>query len=110
MSIKLTYSTAIDCGCLGELDAKITFIYTPAERATMYRSNGDPGDPGCPSEVEVLSLTWPYDSSYLSATWDHLLDHTQEELIEELEAFALECITEGDVDDRIDEYKERFHD
>ena len=87
-----TLSTFLDCGALGELDCNVTFTYKPRTPDTR-------DFPGDPSETNILSLEWPCDSGYLQATFDHLTEHDQENLLEECEAHALECISEGGYDE-----------
>lgn len=41
---------------LGESQVQVHFNYTPEEPATMYRSNGDPGDPGTPEEFDITKI------------------------------------------------------
>lgn len=91
---KHEYHTSIDLGALGELDCIIHFNYSPGTPDRMYLPNGDPGYPGDPSEVDILSLEWPCDSGYLQATFDHLTEHDQEALLEECEAYAIETLSE----------------
>jgi len=55
MSHKIKLVLTLDLGILGERDAYFLISYIPATRDVMYLSNGDPGYPGDPAEVEILS-------------------------------------------------------
>ena len=52
-----TVTMTVDCGMLGENDIVFDVKYTPGTPDVMYLSNGDPGYPGDPAELEVLSAT-----------------------------------------------------
>jgi len=52
-----TITLCVDCGQLGENDITFIVSYRPGTPDVMYLSNGDPGYPGDPCELEVLSAT-----------------------------------------------------
>jgi len=52
---QLAITMTLDLGALGEQDVTFAVIYSPATPAVRYLSNGDPGYPGDPAELEVIS-------------------------------------------------------
>ncbi len=60
-----TYDMAITimiggCGSMqGEQEVKVKYTFSPGTPDVTYLKNGDPGYPGYPSEVEILSMTAP---------------------------------------------------
>ena len=48
----------LQLGDLGEdIEATLEYTYIPGTPDVMYTSNGDPGYPGDPSEIEIESFT-----------------------------------------------------
>ena len=43
-------------GLAGEQEVVVEYTYTPGTPDVMYLKNGDPGYPGDPPEVEILSM------------------------------------------------------
>jgi len=52
---QLAITMTLDLGALGEQDVTFAVIYSPATPDVRYLSNGDPGYPGDPAELEVIS-------------------------------------------------------
>lgn len=57
MSQYLTIYRTVDCGALGEHEARILAKYWPGRPGSFYKRNGDPGDPPEPDEAEILSVS-----------------------------------------------------
>lgn len=55
--LKSSFSTTIELKTGTEVDVVVEYSYSPATPDVFYLSNGDPGYPGDPEEVEVLSIT-----------------------------------------------------
>jgi hypothetical protein len=66
MNHRVEFTMTLDLGILGEHDVKFLVNYLPATRDVMYMPNGDPGYPGDPAEVEILSA-WIGDHTSISA-------------------------------------------
>jgi len=49
------FSLTLDLGMLGERDVDFSVNYTPGTPDVYYLRNGDPGHPGDPPELEILS-------------------------------------------------------
>ena len=46
----------LNMGDLGEWNVEIEYKYTPATPDVMYLRNGDPGHPGDPAEISLISV------------------------------------------------------
>lgn len=55
MTYKTNLTLTLDLGVLGERDVDFAVRYAPATRDVMYLPNGDPGYPGDPAELDILS-------------------------------------------------------
>jgi len=44
---------------LEEIKFEVEYFFTPAEEEVPYQSNGDPGNPGFPAEIEIHKI-WLY--------------------------------------------------
>lgn len=80
-----THVTIDEC----EIDVEVEAHVTPGFAGTMYRSNGDPGDPPESGEVEVMSVCGPdgeIEFESLSASDQERLERLAEERAENYEA------------------------
>lgn len=64
----------------GEVKLKVRCNYIPAFAGTMYKRNGDPGDPPEPSETEFLNITVVNDLRTEEIEFDHLPEDVQDRL------------------------------
>ena len=93
MTYKTNLTLTLDLGVLGERDVDFAVRYAPATRDVMYLPNGDPGYPGDPAELEILSAkVGGVDITALVPEDDALLYR----LIEEADEWAREDSREGD--------------
>jgi len=80
-----TITLCVYCGLLGENDIEFVVDYSPGTPAVMYLSNGDPGYPGDPCELEIVSatcngvdITKAFDFGESASLYDQLLDKAAE--------------------------------
>lgn len=61
--------TTIDLGIAGEHDVRIEYTITPGYPGRMYLSNGDPGYPPEPDEVEIDRVIIGWGKDQRDVTW-----------------------------------------
>jgi len=49
-------TVTVDLGVLGERDILVHYFYSPGRPGRMYMSNGDPGYPDDPAELEIVKV------------------------------------------------------
>ena len=54
--MKVTFTTTLDFGDLGEQEVEVTGNYSPGSPAVLYLRNGDPGYPAEPPEFELEEM------------------------------------------------------
>ena len=59
--MKISFTTTLDFGCLGEQEVEVTGSYSPGSPAVMYLRNGDPGYPAEPPEFELQTFKLLFD-------------------------------------------------
>ena len=87
----------VNLGILGEeVEVEVTYTMTPYIEATMYRSNGDPGDPAEGGEIEIEKITCEEYPSLADKIGDILAD--DDDFLEYLETQSLDEEYEIDYD------------
>jgi hypothetical protein len=93
MTYKTNLTLTLDLGVLGERDVDFAVRYAPATRDVMYLPNGDPGYPGDPAELDILSaLVGGVEITTLLLENDDLYNR----LLVEADEWAREDSREGD--------------
>lgn len=80
-----TFTTTIDLGELGDVEADIGFSFWPGRPGCMYLPNGDPGFPEEPAELEITSITVKLGSVSVDI-FNHVSEDTVRLLEEEIES------------------------
>lgn len=64
------------------IEFEIEFDYYPEEQPVYYMSNGDPGYPGSPAEVEIQDITFEGVSMY--EFFEEDLEQFEEAILEQM--------------------------
>jgi hypothetical protein len=102
MTYKTTLTLTVDLGILGEREAQFAVSYIPATRDVMYLSNGDPGYPGDPAELEILwALVSGVDVTTLLTENDDLYDRLVAQADETYREQDGDYLRDREIDDRL---------
>jgi hypothetical protein len=74
---------------IGEIPVTISFSYYAGREGSMYKRNGDPGDPPEDAEIEILSIEY--------SGIDHM-DMFSAGALATLETYLYELMADGDDD------------
>ena len=68
----------------------VEFDYQPGEKEIWTLSNGDPGHPGCPEEIEILRILWETKDIKGNSVIVDVYDILPDSEIEQIEAMMYE--------------------
>jgi hypothetical protein len=77
--------TTLDLNDLGEnIEAEVIYDYTPSTPDVYYMSNGDPGYPGDPEEIEITKLFVNFGRQQIRIPLQCLTESTYDRICDEI--------------------------
>ena len=90
--------TILDLGDLGEWEYNVFYNYTPSTPDVYYMTNGDPGYPCDPEEIEIISLR-PVSLAAPAVTVSDLTEAAYERICDEISEYEVSSTDMGDYDE-----------